>query len=217
MIKKCANIGRGVPRQMIVNNIARVIHGGGAVSWQEIDEADQFNNHDILEAHLPKGTIKVGWDTTNPITLPDRFVLQHEEVTKACDGLAEFTPERFLVTAIVSLKDRPHVGTFAFVNGHDPINRPETQSRREEMQAKRRDEVDSLVNAGLSTIWDADVNTLHYPLQHENERTLAKSGLSVIRFVPAKKGMRFHEHDRGGINLTIDGHDAPWCRGSVTA
>lgn len=138
-----ANIGRGVPPEVARRNIARVFVSfftgnrarltawwfrvGAIIGWQEIDEADQPDEHGILhqlaKRLAPPGCTWVGFAEATPLLVPPGWRVVWEQVTLTSHGRGKpapepHTPHRVCVRALLE-----HVATGIRIlvpNGHWP-------------------------------------------------------------------------------------------------
>lgn len=205
MILAQANFGRGVGPAEFRLNARRMYHAGGAravFAFQEIDEADLPEEMAYL-AHLTKATHTiVGESTAVPILVPHRFEIVDSRVTLGCKGLAKFTPNRPINE--VELKVGPNL-TVGLLNFHNPIDRPETQSRREQVIAAAQERAAAYDNGA----WVADTNWKRgrFPRIAEGERVLVNAGIDKAKAWAAEDRRLLIASEPVTIPLTIDNHN----------
>ena len=99
MIVWQANLGRGVTVDVFRRELRRVLDAAGSravIGLQEIDEADRPDELDILLDLSRRTHTIVGAGTSVPILIPRHLQILDERQTRACWGLAGFTPTRTL-------------------------------------------------------------------------------------------------------------------------
>lgn len=204
MIVVQANLGRGVPVDEFVMNFKRVKKAAGKrglINLQEVDEADQPQEMDII-LELSKETHGVyGTNLANPILVPDYLDVVDHKVTRACDGLAKYTPHRNLNEVVVRLESGIEV---ADLNLHLPINRPATLSRRKECRQHLRERANEHENG----LWVSDTNTrVGWPRIVKGEKTLHNAGIDKAKAWSKDPGVALSVGRTRRVDLTIDGHD----------
>lgn len=207
-----ANLGRGVPITEYRRNLRAVLAAAGPralIGWQEIDEADLPNEMDDL-IRLTQHTHKiVGTETTSPIAVPLHLPIIEQQITPACKGLALFTIPRPIVEVVVEVG--PNL-TFAALDLHVPIDRPETQGLRADAVAKLQERAAARKAQGHAGVWISDTNhRTGWPRIVHGERTVTDAGIDKAK-AWASPGRRVVVTDRQTVPLTIDGHDAHGAR-----
>lgn len=206
-----ANIGRNVKPAETRANIERVRHGfpNAIIGWQEIDEADAADEHAILAKTF--GELEyhnVAFRQAVPISVPKPWTVEDAEVTKACEGLAHTTPNRYVVAALCSHPDLSE--PVVILNGHYPLARLGGrlgQGRWNDTQAAWERAAGRWHRRGHTILTTRDTNRLrNMPLLHPLERQLLPNAISRISVIPGSVGVSVT--GRRDVNLTIDGHDA---------
>lgn len=213
-----ANWGRGVSASEFRANVLRVLDASdkAVLCIQELDEADAPDEHAILAAAIHPKDARIGWHTYEPIVVPWMLQVRNWRATKACRGLAKYTPTRFIVEALISNPDRTDVPAVVVMNQHPPINRPATQSRRRRQRRVHKRRIRRWVRRGVTVVWAGDMNDANYPRMHRAERTAVHRGLDYIRYVQAPGGAQVEVLGHKVIPQTIDGHDALLARLRLT-
>lgn len=205
MIFAHANLGRGVSTEEFRRNMRRVLNAGGdraVFAFQEIDEADAPEEMDYLTDLTRKTHRIVGGRTAVPILVPRHFGIEGELVTPASKGLAKFTPNRPITEAHIRIG--PNLSP-VILNGHMPIDRPQTQSRRADFRKALRSRANTNLEHG--GLWVADTNTKRgWPRIAEGERIVTNAGIDKAK-AWAPLGREVVVTDRRTIPLSIDGHD----------
>lgn len=217
-----ANIGRGVPTAVAKRNIVKVRRAFSpetpVVGWQEIDEADQPDEHALLEHVFGNRFEQAGFEGKEPISVPRHvFALGPVTRTKIMDGVGRAepgsaSPTRYVVTQI--LRPIGCTGPIAAVNTHFANFEP-SDPRWVECLTGLRSEVARLHEQGIPVVWTGDTNAnrpANMPLVHSTERRVIAAGNDYLGIVPGHCGPRIAVHGTGTINLTIDGHNAHWAR-----
>lgn len=205
-----ANLGRGVSTDEFSRNLRAILSAGGpraVYAFQEIDEADQPEEMDILWDLTVRTHVIVGDHTAVPILVPNHFDIEGELQTVACKGLAKFTPHRPINEVQIRIgKNLAPV----FLDGHMPIDREETQELRAEFREALRDRVRANRESGGA--WLLDTNTRKgWPRITKGEKTVINAGIDKSK-AWAPKGWRVTVSDRRTVALSIDGHDAHGAR-----
>ena len=206
-----ANIGRGVKPSVTRENIRRIHHGfpGAVIGWQEIDEADEADEHAIL-ARVFADHDNIGFAKAVPISIPKPWAVVEGSavVTHACDWLAHATPDRWIVEAVAQHPDLAEPVRFA--NGHYPLARlggNEGRARWTDCQAAWEARATAWHRSGITTLTTRDTNRLrNMPRLHPSERQLLPNAITRITAIPGSVGVKVL--DRRDVNLTIDGHSA---------
>lgn len=199
-----ANLGRGVSVAEFTANLRRVLDAGGpraVFAFQEIDEADAPEEMDILKRLVRTTHHVVGERTAVPILVPHHLGLFSARVRPACKGLALFTPNRVINSAVIQIGPNLAPGV---LNTHLPIDRPETQERRAEVRRALREEA----NEHEAGAWVADTNTRRgWPTIVKGEVSAINAGIDKAKaWGPADR--RVVVESLGSVDLTIDGHNA---------
>lgn len=212
MIVWQANLGRGVPADVFRRELRRVLDAAGpraVVGLQEIDEADQPDETSILLDLTRSAWRVVGVGTSVPILIPRHLQVVEERQTRACWGLAEFTPSRPIVEAL--LRVGPNL-TVAVMNLHIPIDREQTQERRADCVEKLRGRARARKADGHAGVWIADTNHRSgWPRIVPGEKRVVDAGIDKSK-AWAPPGRRVVVTDRRTVRLHIDGHDAHGAR-----
>lgn len=228
-----ANIGRGVRSPEARRNIALVMRRWPAASigWQEIDEADGPDEHQLLHGYLeklsrvwtdgldersvtlptvpvPAASLRaVGWPTATPLFVPPGWRILERRVEQTCEGRPGLTPHRVCVQVLLE-----HEATglrLVRKNGHYP--RDEIEDLWAECDASWQGITQRWRDLGYTQIDTRDVNKARRQPLHKTERLLFGAGLDKITTVPGslERGVRLQQAAPGRrVNLTIDGHDA---------
>jgi hypothetical protein len=209
------NWGRGVDAVKFRNNVLRVLDSGGddaVLGIQELDEADTPHEHEILRKALDGTETLVGWRTFEPLVIPGHLHTMRADVVPMCDGLAGYTPARFLVEALVKDQFRPNVPPVVFMNFHPPINRPLTLTRRRKCRRVHKERIDYWYARGRTIVWTSDTNDITYPKMHPREKVAMKKGFDNIRYIEHPKGAQIEVISTGVLVGTIDKHDPIWAK-----
>jgi hypothetical protein len=211
-----ANLGRHVDTAEFLRNVRALDDEAGrgtVIGFQEIDEADTPNEHAGLRKVLGDDFDFAGRDTRVPIAFGDKWSKVQEDVIKAAHGLARLSPARVITETLL---EHDNGCTLAVLDLHFPRNDPRLLTRWVSVERKLEQRLDWWNHRGISAVWTADANRVHLAPMHPDEVTLVHHGLDWIRAVEHPDGAQLHVEDTGLINLTIDGHDAPWVRLSLT-
>lgn len=213
MIVVTANLGRGVSPAKFRANLRRVHRRfrSAVIGLQEIDEADLPNEHRITRQVLGKRYRFAGWNTSVPIAFTRQWRRKRTRVSKACNGLAKFSPRRWIVAQVIKRKGRPGLPPIVVLNTHWPINRPQTQALRADCQKALNEEVEYWYDKGYSIVVLGDFNG--WPSRtHARERRVVSAGLDHIRVIEHPEGAQIKVVRTGKIRLTIDPHNAHWAK-----
>lgn len=202
-----ANLGRGVSVETFTRAFELLLDRAGpraVLALQEIDEADRPEEADIV-ARLTRRTHEiVGVGTAVPILIPRHLPIVHAKVTRACAGLAGFTPHRLVVEAVVRIG--PNI-TPAILNTHLPIDRPETASRRAEVRSALK----ARARLHPDGAWIADTNTRDgWPTIVRDEKTVTAAGIDRAKAWSTSREVEVS--DRWDLALPIDNHGAHGAR-----
>jgi hypothetical protein len=144
-----------------------------------------------------------------PILVPRHLQLLEELQTRGSWGLAEFTPYRPVNEALVRVG--PNL-TVAALDLHFPIDRPETQSRRQDCLEALQDRARERKAEGHAGVWLSDTNWgAGWPRIVHGEKTVTAAGIDRAK-AWAPPGRRVVVTKRQTIRLTIDGHNAHGAR-----
>ncbi len=211
-----ANIGRGYRTGEVLDNILRVRHGFGTplVGWQEIDEADQADEHKILGRVFGPNTYdNVGFRQAVPISVPQPWGVVDSSVTKACDFIPKATPNRYVVSALCQHPDLP--APIRFANTHYPLARLGGRlgkSRWKDVHETFSDLVHEWHKAGEVVITTSDSNEprARKVKLHPREKQLLPNAIVRVSLIPAeaRSGIRVTAGKRPVVDLTIDRHSA---------
>jgi hypothetical protein len=202
-----ANLGRGVSAREFTRNFELLLAGAGpraVIALQEIDEADRPEEADIVRRLTRKTHEIVGARTAVPILVPHHLPIVDERVTRACDGLAGFTPHRVVTEAVIRL--RPNL-TPGILNTHLPIARPETAERR----ALVRQTLRQRARSHPVGAWVADTNTREdWPTIVRGEQSVTAAGIDRAKAWSSRGEVEVMSRET--VALTIDNHDAHGAR-----
>lgn len=210
-----ANIGRGYGNGEARDNIIRVRHGFGPaplVGWQEIDEADQADEHAILGRIFGPNTYdNVAFRQAVPISVPQPWGVIHSKVTKACDFIPKATPTRYIVSAVCQHPDLP--APIVFMNGHYNLPRlGGKQGPKHWRDCQEAWETEALEwhREGLDVVTTRDSNRLRrMPKLHPLEKQLLPNAIVRISLIPhPKSALKITAGHQQVVNLTIDRHEA---------
>lgn len=214
-----ANIGRGVGTFEATANIERVIKGFRRrpwrrhpvlIGWQEIDEADQPDEHGILHRELQRwypDAATAGFETAVPVVIPPGWRKVAGGVTETCPGRAKVTPRR---VAVQSLLEHEKTGIrVVHVNGHYPHNAPDLWAQCEDTWELV---VEHWLRKGFTVITTRDRNHGGVPpVLSPFEKSLLDPKLidkiTVVQGIGDRAVRVVHGKPRR-VNLDIDGHDA---------
>lgn len=217
------NVGRGVGQDEARNNIHRVIRGTrptmlrrapAAIGWQEIDEADQPNEHGILHHNvrqLTPGADIVGFRTACPIVIPVGWEVIRQRIDKTCDGRAKLTPQRVCVQALIEHQDTGL--RLVLLNGHYPRSIPALMDLWHDCQNAWEAIVDKWGMDGYTVVTTRDRNLpgnrpALSPWEVPLLPALMIDKITVVQATPGPRAVRVHAGKPRTIDLTIDGHNA---------
>lgn len=217
-----ANFGRGADSAKYKRNLERLLAAADSdravLCLQEIDEADEPDEHGILRSLTAVGYARAGWKTSVPILLSrSHFKLRASRVKVASRGLAGVTPHRPVVLALTWVlrlhgsrvgQVDPEAPEMAFVNFHIPLKRPSTMGRRLQVRAVAAAKIAFNLARGRVVVACCDSNTrgVWKPLVR-GEKVVLDAGIDMILvYVPT--GWRVNVVKRKRVDLRIDGHDA---------
>jgi hypothetical protein len=191
------------------------------IGWQEIDEADEADEHGILRWLMRRlrrknathrslnrrtkgsGYWTVGYRQAVPISVPAPWTVVEADVTKACEGRPHVTPHRVIVRAVATHPDLADPVTF--LNGHLPY-------RAEDLWliafGKWKKAVHDEHQAGRTTVVIMDSNH-HGPMPSfhpRQEQLLHPALIDRIAVIPGSTDVK--AGPRRSVQLTVDGHDA---------
>jgi len=211
-----ANLGRGVTEAELTANVHKLRHSKAVKGFQEIDEADRPEEHAVLARELPPGW--AAFDTRVPINVPPPWRIVRTRITKACDGLAHFTPHRVITQALIELLDDNQSVTprLVVVNLHFPRRSLQTLTRRRKCRRALRAVIAYWHGLGVTVVWMGDTNQVRMRKMHDLEQSVVDAGLDHIRVVPHPEGVQVEVLRKGSVDLTIDGHDAHYARLRLT-
>lgn len=204
------------------------------VGWQEIDEADLADEHQLLaEVFRPgghragaehatlarsfaRGYTHAGFATATPISVPPGLVVRRQHVDKTCEGRRKVTPHRVCVQALIDVPELRDWPAFLDLNGHLPLHAPDLW--REAHQAWREIS-DDWRAGGWTQLTQRDTNWRQpMPKLDAWERPLLVEGVDRITTVRGRLGRLLHVEvlDRRIVQLSIDGHDADGAKLKLT-
>ena len=201
-----ANLGRGVSERELTANVKALGHRWAVKGFQEIDEDDGPEEHAVLARELEPGW--AAFDTRVPINVPPPWRIVRVRITKACEGLAHFTPPRVITQALIERLGGPWAPRLVIVNTHFPRRALRTATRRRQCRSALREVIAYWHARGYTVVWMADTNTVQMRPMHELEQPIVDAGLDHIRVVPHPDGVQVGVLRNGLVDLTIDGHDA---------
>lgn len=211
MILATANLGRGVDDEAFEENVWNLWGSlpGACIGFQEIDEADTPDEHEIIDKAMHRGNF-AGWQTHTPIKRPFRWRIAGESVIPACKGLAHLTPHKSIVETHLFHEDSDR--HLIVLNVHFPRRDPRLWSRRRQCRRKLRERLDHWWGLGFTVVWMGDTNTPRMRSVHPRERTLTAGRIDYIRVLEHPNGPRAEIRQTGTVQLSIDDHDAQWVR-----
>lgn len=202
-----ANVGRGnvAQTQHAVDVIARRMNTltdgsksgdiparPGLLFLNEVDEADQANEHGIINAAL-RPWDSAWWDTREPL-MHTGLDVRRERSWSGAAGVARQSPTRRIHELVIDAgRDNPDL---ALLGGHYPAGahngeRPAAAKAAllagyGVMRQRHRARVHHHHRAGRHVVWAMDVNWRHFPRLHRHEGTLRHNGPDYIRVLPAR-------------------------------
>lgn len=209
-----ANIGRHVTVAETKRNIHRVrrsLHVPAFTFFQEIDEDDVANEHGLLRRAYHHDLFTwIGWETREPIAVPEPWRVVKEWNTRVHGGIPGVTPARSINHALVSRGD-----TYLALVGAHALNGREANDRNRHLWNAYFESLmgvaDSYVQEGHPVVWAGDMNADgRMPRIHDREHRVVSAYNDFIGFIPAGGIPKFK--GSGKIDLTIDGHNAHWAR-----
>lgn len=213
-----ANIGRKVPIAEFEENVMRLdrqVPGAHRFfGFQEIDEADAPEELKFLKSVFGKTHRFVGQKTRVPIAVPRTFEVRRPVITFASPGVAELSPHRHHVQAVVSPVDKANAKIVAS-NTHFGRNVPELKDERAQAAATVEERLKYWQEKGLPSWLTGDLNSKNFRKLGDNEQRWVTQGLDYIRGYDVA-GVRMKLLSAGTVDLTIDGHNAHWARVEVT-
>lgn len=219
-----ANHGRGVGTPEFERNLREVLHLAQqhrywVVFLQEIDEADAPKEHKILKDIAEQQDFRlVGMSSHVPMAISKSLITRDAKVYFGAPGLIRLSPNRHFNTVRV----RPDIPKFSekfeFNLGctHFPRWTPVLFTRWRTLRKK----MEKVMRAeGGAWFYGMDCNVYGWKLIFPAvERVLVKLRLDRIQVVmPKDAGFKLSKKKVGHLNLTIDGHDAPWALMKLTA
>lgn len=213
MIITSANLGRGVSAAEFTANARRLRaeHPHGGVGFQEIDEADTPDEHKIAADTWPDDREWCGFNTRVPILAPRAWTIVHQGRTHASDGLKRQSPPRVIVEAVLRHQHSNTLPPLVWLNCHAPRRHPLLVTRRRAFRRALRKRIAHWHRHGYSVVVTIDSNGIPMRL-HRDQVVLHRVGIDWIVFVPHPNGVQLDVRERGVIDLTIDGHNAPYVR-----
>lgn len=214
-----ANIGRKSSVAGVWSDVRKIrTHAPGAiVGWQEIDEADPAEEHDILKAVLAKSNRLIGMRTKVPISLPrSRYRVIEKRVVFAAKGIPHVSPTRWVVETLVQDKRNAAI-EFVIINVHYPAGAWNAKTH-ERAEAERDDAWEDMFRVhkarvkywhdkGVTVFWVGDTNRMSMPKVHPDERQVVTAGIDSISFIQGD--VRVKVLRAGTIELNSD-HNAKW-------
>lgn len=194
-----ANVGRGNEAQTkaAVDIIAKRMNEltrkdrPGLLFLNEIDEADQANEHGIINSAL-RPWDSCWWDTREPLMHTGLTVVR-ERSWAAAAGVEHHSPSRRLHDAVFDGDDEPDI---AALGGHYPAgahNGERPEAARAALlggygQMMTRHSARELHHhrARRHVVWAMDVNWRQFPKVHPREGTVRRHGPDYMRVLPAR-------------------------------
>lgn len=223
-----ANIGRGIGHAQVRSDMQKIKNEAprAIIGWQEIDEADEAQEHSILRSIFGRQHL-IGMEHRVPISVPRWFRVTRSRSVFATGGIPHVSPTRWFTEAVI--QNRRGNKKFVVINGHYPAgafnNKIEsTQKERkdhwEEMFQVHKARVAHWVDQGYTVFWVGDVNRMDMPKVHHREVRVVTTGIDSISYVIGAShghvkpiGVKFR--GAGSIKLNSD-HDAKWARFKLT-
>lgn len=213
-----ANLGRGVSIDEFKENVDRLnkkVPGTHRFfGFQEVDEADKPEEMAYIRNVFAKTHRFVGSKTAVPLAIPRTFQVARGTVTFASTGVAEFSPHREMVQAIVYPEGKPADKVVA-TGIHLGRNVKELQDARAQATAVIEKRLAYYQAKGLPAWLTADLNAKRFKKLGDKEQRWVSAGLDHVRGYPAG-GVQFELLQTGTVDLTIDGHNAEWAKVKVT-
>lgn len=210
-----ANLGRHVGTKAFRENLNRIHRhagGGTVIGFQEIDENDGPNEHQIIREAMGKVFDFAGWSTHEPIALGSKWSVRRDNVIKGSTGLARLSPARKITECLAEYDNGAEI---LFMNLHYPRKDRRLSTRWVALRVAHKRRVNHWTKQGVTVVYNTDANRVKFKPVHRNERVLAHDGLDHIRCVEAPEGARIKVTGGGVIGLSIDGHDAPYVEVSL--
>lgn len=194
-----ANIGRGdvaettAAADVIARRMNALTKSGrpGMLFLNEVDEADQANEHGILNTTM-RPWDSAWWDTREPL-MHTGLTVQRERSWAAAPGVANQSPSRRIHELVIDGGDEPDL---AALGGHYPAGAHNGQRPAAAraallggyttMIARHRARLRRHHAAGRNVVWAMDVNWRAFPSLHRREGTLRRNGVDYIRVLPAR-------------------------------
>lgn len=212
------NLGRGVRdaefRRNADNVFNKVPGPHRFFGFQEVDEADKPEEFLYLKRLFRKTHRFVGSNTAVPIAVPRTFEVKRRIVTFASAGVAEFSPHRQLVQAVVHPKGKPD-DILVDNNIHLGRNVPQLKEARGEATEKIQTRLKHWAEKDFAAVLTGDLNARNFKKLGDNEKRFVSADLDYVRGYPAG-GVKMELLKTGTVDLTIDGHDAEWARIRIT-
>lgn len=213
-----ANLGRKVSIAEFKENVDRInkkVPGTHRFfGFQEVDEADKPEEMSYIRNVFGKTHRFVGSKTAVPIAIPRTFEVARGTVTFASTGVAEFSPHRELVQAVVYPEGKM-ADKIVANNIHLGRNVKELKYARAMATAKVVKRLDYWNGKDLPAWLTADLNSTNFKRMGKDEERWVQERLDYVRGYPAG-GVKFDLLKTGTVDLTIDGHDAQWVKVKVT-
>lgn len=226
MILCTANIGRTKMTadrvEADMRKIKSTFRGGAIIGWQEIDEADQADEHAILRRVYRDYYENIAMETRTPISVFQGYEVERSRVIHATGGIPHVSPHRVITEALIRYRRKSP--PIVVLNMHYPpgaFNKKieKTQKQREEhwaeMFEKHQDRLKYWADErGLTTFWMGDVNRQKMPKAHPRERQLVTQGIDSISVVV--RSTKVDVVRRGVIDLNSD-HNARYVKVNLDA
>lgn len=221
-----ANIGRKSSVAGVWSDVRKIRTQapGAIVGWQEIDEADPANEHEILKKVLAKSNRLIGMRTKVPISLPrNRYRVLEKRVVFAAKGIPGVSPTRWVVETLVQDKRNAAI-EFVVINVHYPAgawnSKTHERAERERMSGWQdmfevhQNRVAYWHKRGITVFWVGDVNRMAMPKVHPNEKQVVTAGIDSISYVEGDVKVKVLHI--GTIDLNSD-HNAKWVEFKLSA
>lgn len=204
------------------------------VGWQEIDEADQAEEHDLLadlfrpgghRRDAEHGTLArsfatgyrhAGFGTAVPISVPPGLTLEQSKATQVSPGRSRAeaarvhtaaTPQRVVVQALLSVDELPDFPAFVDLNGHLPFKVPDLWT-----EAHKGWRAVAAEWSGRTVLTQRDTNRhgAMPKLAGDERQLLPGDGIDRISRMLGEGRQRLLVKvvRRRTVRLTIDGHNA---------
>lgn len=208
-----ANFGRGVHGPEFRRNVQAVksrFRDRAIIGCQEIDEADEPDEHEIVKQIFGPRVDFAGWKTHVPIVVPRPFDLKRQIVTPVAAGLERQSPARQVVEAEIVHSTRKNLDPVVHLNVHFPRRSPKLASRRKDTLEGLEARVNYWWERKRTIFITSDTNGVSLSKVHPRFKRIGGSGIDWIGLIEHPKGTQVEVQETGIVDLTIDGHNAHW-------